>query len=244
MARASNAGTKRGRGNGEGMVMVGDQVVVTVRRQWNDHATAEYRLCDIAGLHWDDTSGGVGRRAPRPFLHGYVMCDAMVSGGVSHSCRHGPPPHRIKVCVVKKDNTSAVLRALQSKLESQMKPTSAHKPTPTAMVNLHPEAMPENLLDYRLRDGTRLGDATREQVCAEAEFYRVEAELHAVRYITLAVGLPTKAAEALVAHGVGSRERLLSASVGEIQCIPGIGKVAMAKISAYRNSSLADDRSV
>jgi hypothetical protein len=32
------------------------------------------------------------------------MCDAMQEGTLSHSCRHGPPPHSIKVCIVKKDN--------------------------------------------------------------------------------------------------------------------------------------------
>jgi hypothetical protein len=42
-----------------------------------------------------------------PYLCGYVWCDAAVEGEVAHSCRHGEDPQRIKVCVVKKDNTNA-----------------------------------------------------------------------------------------------------------------------------------------
>jgi len=81
-----------------------DDPLVWVRRQWNDWREAQYRLSDISGLHWDDISGGVNARAPRTFLHGYVLCNVMVSGEISHSCRHGPPPHSVKVCIVKKVN--------------------------------------------------------------------------------------------------------------------------------------------
>jgi hypothetical protein len=34
----------------------------------------------------------------------YVMCDGMIDGELAHSCSHGPPPHDIKVCLLKKDN--------------------------------------------------------------------------------------------------------------------------------------------
>lgn len=43
-----------------------------------------------------------------------VWCDGMVEGELDHSCEHGPPPHRVKVCVVAKDNTAAVMRALKA----------------------------------------------------------------------------------------------------------------------------------
>ncbi|HLK23021.1 MAG TPA: hypothetical protein VKT30_00025 [Caulobacteraceae bacterium] len=59
---------------------------------------------DVSGLHWSDVSGGVQAPAPRPFLHGYVMCDAMVQGSIAHSCAHGPGPHSIKVCITRKYN--------------------------------------------------------------------------------------------------------------------------------------------
>lgn len=78
---------------------------VFVRRHPMDWQTAEYRASDLSrDLYWDRTSGGVGSRTSYPALFGYVMCDQMLSGEVAHSCAHGPGPHRIKVCLVKKLN--------------------------------------------------------------------------------------------------------------------------------------------
>jgi hypothetical protein len=78
---------------------------IIVRRQWNDWKKGEFRFADLSGFHWSDMSGGVGAIAPRGFLHAYVLCTDMLDGELAHSCRHGPPPHRIKVCIVKKDNS-------------------------------------------------------------------------------------------------------------------------------------------
>ena len=78
--------------------------IVWVRRQFDHHKHAAYRLADVDGWHWSDVSGGVMHRANRQYLHGYVWCDAMIAGELAHTCRHGPPPHRIKVCVTKKGN--------------------------------------------------------------------------------------------------------------------------------------------
>ena len=90
---------------------------IRVRRHWNDWKTADFRLGDLEGLHWDTVSGGVGVRSPRLFLHGYVWCNAMVAGEVAHSCVHGEGPHRIKVCIVKKDNAPAVYRRLEQQAQ-------------------------------------------------------------------------------------------------------------------------------
>ncbi len=78
--------------------------VVWVRRQFDSHKHAAYRFSDMSGWHWSDVSGGTQKRANRQYLHAYVMCDAMIAGELSHSCAHGPGPHRIKVCVTKTDN--------------------------------------------------------------------------------------------------------------------------------------------
>ncbi|HEV7411706.1 MAG TPA: hypothetical protein VGO01_24745 [Bradyrhizobium sp.] len=78
--------------------------IVWVRRQFDDHRHAAYRLGDVNGWHWSDISGGVQHRANRYYLHAYVMCDGMIAGELAHSCEHGPPPHRIKVCITKKGN--------------------------------------------------------------------------------------------------------------------------------------------
>ena len=78
--------------------------VVKVRRQWNDYRIAIFDIDKVTGLHWDNESGGVHATAPQYFVHGYVMCNAMISGELAHSCSHGEGPHRIKVCLTKKGN--------------------------------------------------------------------------------------------------------------------------------------------
>ena len=84
-----------------------DDAAIKVRRQWNDRRRiATYRVGDISELQWGRTSGGVQARTPQPFVHGYVMCDAMIGGKLAHSCSHGPAPHRIKVCLTRKGNES------------------------------------------------------------------------------------------------------------------------------------------
>ena len=90
---------------------------VKVRRQWNDHRIATYRIADVHGLHWSEMSGGINARAPREFLSGYVLCDEMLGGELAHSCRHGRPPHQIKVCVTKKDNSKGVYATLLRRME-------------------------------------------------------------------------------------------------------------------------------
>ncbi len=84
--------------------MLTDDVIIQVRRQWNDWRSARYRARDIEGWRWDRFSGGVNAPAPQPFVHAYVSCDAMIGGDLAHSCLHGEGPHRIKVCITKKGN--------------------------------------------------------------------------------------------------------------------------------------------
>ncbi len=79
-------------------------MTVWVRRQWNDYRKARYPLSELERPQWDWESGGVHAPAPQPFIHGYVWCNRMLEGELAHSCSHGAGPHRIKVCVVKKDN--------------------------------------------------------------------------------------------------------------------------------------------
>jgi hypothetical protein len=78
--------------------------VINVRRQPTDWRIAQYDRRQVSGLHWSNVSGGVNATLTRQFVHGYVNCDAMISGELAHSCSHGPPPHQILVCVLKKDN--------------------------------------------------------------------------------------------------------------------------------------------
>jgi hypothetical protein len=84
---------------------------VFIRRQWNDFRIAKVSRENIRDLRWDFISGGMRSRAPQPFIHAYVWCD-QVEGDIAHSCMHGRGPHRIKVCVTKKDNDRNVWRVL------------------------------------------------------------------------------------------------------------------------------------
>ena len=52
-------------------------------------------------------SGGVRAPAPRPFVHAYMMCNAMIEGELAHSCVHEQAPHRTKVCLTKTMNKAA-----------------------------------------------------------------------------------------------------------------------------------------
>jgi hypothetical protein len=92
------------------------ELTVKVRRQWDDSRIATYRFEDVSGLHMSDVSGGIQARANRAYLCGYVLCDAALAGALPHSCGHGRGPHRIKVCVIKKDNPVRVYQMLQCRL--------------------------------------------------------------------------------------------------------------------------------
>lgn len=87
-------------------------LTVWVRRQPNNWRIATYFLNTIKDVHWDRISGGVGANTIQHFLHTYVDCEAMINGDIAHSGIHGPCPHVIKVCLVKKDNDPAAFAQL------------------------------------------------------------------------------------------------------------------------------------
>lgn len=90
--------------------------------QWNDYRDAAYRIDDASDWDWSRLSGAVNARAPRPFVHGYVSCDAMIGVELGHSCLHGKGPHCIKVCVTKKMN-----KAIWNEIDKLMGPTPERK---------------------------------------------------------------------------------------------------------------------
>ena len=83
------------------------EILVRVRRQWNGKKIATVRVADLRGFHWSQYGAGhkwrFGGVAPQPFLHAFTLC-TQVEGDIGHSCQHGPPPHKIKVCITRKDN--------------------------------------------------------------------------------------------------------------------------------------------
>jgi len=80
---------------------------VFIRRQWNDWRIAKVEFSKLKNLHWSHYSGGVYTPCPQPFIHGYVLCTDVI-GEIAHSGMHGPCPHSIKVCVIKKDNDTKI----------------------------------------------------------------------------------------------------------------------------------------
>ncbi len=101
------------------MTIRDENPLVTVRRHWNDWKLAKYRLANVHRPRWDTESGGVQKASPRRMLYAYVLCNAMESGELAHSCRHGPPPHEVKVCIVKKDNDPRVYQELMRRAGEQ-----------------------------------------------------------------------------------------------------------------------------
>ena len=89
------------------------ETLIVVRRHWNDIRSASVRFADVNGFRWDQVSGGVQRRSPRPMIYAYMQCTDVQEGELSHSASHGPCPHTIKVVVVARDNSPAVMRALR-----------------------------------------------------------------------------------------------------------------------------------
>lgn len=95
------------------MITIHDDDVVQVRRQWNSYDSGTVRAGDLRRLHWSDISGSIHNshgRSPRPMVHAQVNCDRVEGLAYSHSCVHGPPPHRINVTIVAKDNRREVMQ--------------------------------------------------------------------------------------------------------------------------------------
>ena len=86
--------------------------IVRVRRQWHDYRIGSVTLSQLRKLRWDWLSGGVEAPTPQPFMHGYVWCTDG-QGDLAHSGTHGPCPHEIKVCMVKKDHRALWPRLLE-----------------------------------------------------------------------------------------------------------------------------------
>jgi len=97
--------------------VLGGDTVVHVRRQWNDVDGGRVMLRDLPGWQYTDQVGSTYNsrgRSPRPMLHAYALCTDIDGLEVSHTCRHGPPPHRIKVVIVAKDNSKQVMAHLRT----------------------------------------------------------------------------------------------------------------------------------
>ena len=98
---------------------------VHIRRDWNDRQIGKVRWSDLENARWDNVAGGTQIESRRPFVYAYVWCNR-VQGDIAHSCSHGPPPHNIKVCIMKQDNSRDVWKRI-SKIVGPEKSVRKHR---------------------------------------------------------------------------------------------------------------------
>lgn len=92
--------------------MTEEDPLIYVRRHPGDWRVAAVRLSSLSGIGWDCMCGGLNIFT-QTVLYGYIFCNAIESGELAHSCRHGPGPHNIKVCMLQVDNEKHVHDALE-----------------------------------------------------------------------------------------------------------------------------------
>lgn len=86
---------------------------VIVMRQPNDYKKAKVKFEHLRNVYWSNTSGGVHARASQDGLYGYIYCNQIIEGEVSHSCTHGDAPHNIKVYIPIKYNDKNIIKELK-----------------------------------------------------------------------------------------------------------------------------------
>jgi hypothetical protein len=74
--------------------------LVWVRPQHRDWRQAAFRLSDLQDVSWGDPLD----EAFLTRLYAHVWCDAMVDGERLHACKPVTAPHRLRVCVLRRDN--------------------------------------------------------------------------------------------------------------------------------------------
>jgi hypothetical protein len=90
----------------ENAQVLGDAVpLMIVQQDWNGWRKAWAPVSALEDVHWYQPPG-----APKPLVHGYVACAALVSGQLPHDCSSAP--HRLLVCVLRQHTGSAVFDAL------------------------------------------------------------------------------------------------------------------------------------
>jgi hypothetical protein len=94
-------------------------ILVVVQREWNGWKKAMAPLAALESVHWHRPQG-----APRPMIHAYVNCDAIVSGDVPHECVERTS-HRLLVCVIKCHTAPSVFDQLVARANAAAAQTPA-----------------------------------------------------------------------------------------------------------------------
>ena len=86
--------------------------LVTIRRRWNDPASARAPRNALRDLRIRSEPGGVCGPLERPFLHARVWCDHLVGDQALHRCESATAPHELEVCILERDNAPALYAGL------------------------------------------------------------------------------------------------------------------------------------
>ena len=79
--------------------------LITVRRQPTDWRALRIPFGQLGDFHMRQTSGGVAAVSHHYFLYARMSCSEIPHGvEFGHSCRHGPPPHKILVVTERVNN--------------------------------------------------------------------------------------------------------------------------------------------
>ena len=74
---------------------------VVVSRQWGDWRKIRVPISVLSDFHITTQTGGVKVHLARPTLAAYRSCEDIPAGAdFAHTCRDGPPSHRIKVLIL------------------------------------------------------------------------------------------------------------------------------------------------
>jgi len=96
-----------------------NEPLISIQREWNGWRTAQVRASALQSVHWHQPSG-----APKPLLHGYISCEEILAGNISHECA-GTPGHRLLVCVLKCHTADAIYAALAHRADEQRRESFA-----------------------------------------------------------------------------------------------------------------------
>jgi hypothetical protein len=80
--------------------------LVLVQQDWSGWRKAWIPVSSLEDVHWHQPAG-----APKPLVHGYVSCAALVSGDLPHDCV-GTTAHRLLVCVLRRHTAACVFDTL------------------------------------------------------------------------------------------------------------------------------------
>ena len=89
-------------------------LLVVVQSEWNGWQKAMAPLSALEEVHWHQPAG-----APRPLIHAYTTCHALVSGSVPHDCAGAGQPHRLLVCVLKSHTAPVAFQHLVARATGQ-----------------------------------------------------------------------------------------------------------------------------